>query len=1106
MAESHLRAPRLALRVSAGLAIAYAMVGWISLQITAPPDYVAVVFPPAGIALSTLLIYGAGAWPGVFAGSIAVQLMASAQSGAIPPAWAIVVPAIGATLQALAGYWLARRLVGFPNALDTTRSISCFLLVVVPLSCLVAASVAVPTLIHTGVILPQDGLFNWWTWWVGDTLGTLIAAPLMFVFLGRPRELWRPRRLAVAFPLLVATVLTAAVYLAMRDSEEQRIRTEFMREAEGAATLVDKRLQTQLDMLLAIERFVALSPQLDRHAFREFVAPLLSRHPGTQNFSWNPYVSGATREAFENRVQSTDRSDFTVLDRDESRPERTAPAGAAEFYLPILYVEPFEQNQSVLGLNPLSIPASRRAIEDALRSGRPHASESFTLTQERGAQRGVVVYHAVFGPPDELLGRSPNPQGLVTGAFRMDDMLAATLTDIAHRQLEFCLVDLDAPAGNRRLSGSEDCVEERWMRGNPSRAYPVTFAERNWQIRLRANDTYMSDLRTWAAWTTIAVGLFTTGILGAFLLMTTGQARRISDLVARRTSELAATTWSLQEEQAALSRAQRIAKMGSWEIDPFNDRLICSEGLCNLLGLPPGSMLSREGLLHSIVRDDRVRLRNAIERLMLEPGAISMDCRTERIPGRILHLLIENDWTGTQLTRVRGTAQDVTDARKAEAEIQQLAHYDALTGLPNRSLWLLRARAALQAAQRHHDTLAILFLDLDHFKTVNDSLGHTTGDKLLISVARRLADSVREEDVLARLGGDEFVALLPRLTRPEDAATVAQKMLSALTTPIEIDGHELNLSVSIGIAVFPGDGSDVDTLLKHADIAMYGAKDAGRNNYQFFVADMNVRALERMMLETGLRRAIERDELVLHYQPQIDVVQDRVIGAEALVRWNHPELGLIMPDRFIPIAEDSGLIVPLGSWVMREACRQQARWRDEGHGELTVAINISALQFRRPDFVDGIRSILADSGASADAIEFEITESVLMQPSEDLSRVLSHLRELGLTLALDDFGTGYSSLAYLKRFPISRLKLDRSFIQDLPGDAEDAAVSTAALSMARDLGMHVVAEGVENAAQRDFLAERGCRFMQGYLFARPLPAEAFEERFLPCPANPIRPA
>jgi diguanylate cyclase (GGDEF)-like protein len=468
-----------------------------------------------------------------------------------------------------------------------------------------------------------------------------------------------------------------------------------------------------------------------------------------------------------------------------------------------------------------------------------------------------------------------------------------------------------------------------------------------------------------------------------------------------------------------------------------------------------------------------------------------LDCKTDTLPPRTLQLRIESEWRGNLLTRIRGTAQDVSSAREAEAKIQYLAHYDTLTGLHNRSAWQEQARIALCAAARHQDKFAVLFLDLDNFKTVNDSLGHPAGDRMLALTASRLSRCVRNEDLLARLGGDEFVALLSRLSNLEEAALVADRMLAALAEPMNIDGHELHLSASIGIALYPNDGAEVDTLLKHADTAMYSAKEAGRNTYRFFIPEMNARATERLLMEADLRRAVDRNELILHYQPQIEANTGTPYGCEALVRWVHPQRGLVPPDQFIPLAEETGLIAPLGEWVLRTACQQQVEWRAAGLPDLIVAVNISALQFRKRDFVPMVARMLTETGADPACIELEITESALMEPSSELSGRLQDLVDLGLTLALDDFGTGYSSLSYLKRLPIARLKIDRSFVDDLPGNAEDAAVTSAALSLARDLGMQVVAEGVETEAQRQYLAERGCHAMQGYLFSRPLTVDAF---------------
>lgn len=1074
----------------AALTLAYAVTGWIALQLAVPPGYAAPIFPSAGIALSALLIFGTRLWPAILVGSLIVQLLAVLQTGGSAANWwGSFLAAGGATLQAVIGAAMARRLIGFPNSLDAPRTILRFLAVVAPLSSLISPSIAIPILYAAGTIPAAELAFSWWNWWIGDTLGVIIAAPLMFVLFGQPAEDWRPRRLGVIVPLALAIVLLAFAFHQVRNWEALRMQTQFNRDAEHIGSVVRKRLEVQIDMILSLERLLMVSDHVTRSEFRDFLAPWLQRYPGTQNFAWSPLVLHAERERFEQSIRDTGRSDFRVLGRDPDG--RTFPAVTAAEYLPITYVEPLAGNLSVLGLDPLTLAASALAIDTSRRSGLPVATAGIRLVQEQGTQRGVVVYLAALDHATD----SDHPRslkGVISGVFRMDDSTASGRELAEQIGIDLCLVDLDGAIDNRRLSGPADCAHDTWLATSLRRALPIVYAGRQWELRLRPGRAYIDAMRSWAAWSTVAVGLLAVGMLGAFLLITTGNTRRIAALVDRRTTELAAATGRMREQQDALIEAQRIARMGSWETGADKSGLNRSEELHRVVHCAPEALATLDDLIASVCRVDRDRFFQAIAEISLMPGRTAFDCTLDKGPPRIVRFQIESEWQDGELHRLRGTVQDVTAEREAEAHIQYLAHFDALTGLPNRNAWMTQAQSALTSAHRHNDVVGVLFLDLDNFKTVNDSLGHPVGDRLLAAVAQRLSSCLREEDVLARLGGDEFVALLPRLARPDDAALVARKLLAVLDEPVHIAGHDLSPSVSIGIALHPADGQDVDTLLKHADTAMYGAKAAGRNNYQFFIPEMNVRAFERLMLENALRRGIERNELILHYQPQIDAGTGRLAGCEALVRWQHPELGLVSPNQFIAVAEDSGLIVPLGEWVLREACRQQVRWRDGALGNVQVAVNISALQFRKADFVEAVSRVLTETGVDPRCIELEITESALMQPTDELTGRLARLRELGLTLALDDFGTGYSSLAYLKRLPIGRLKIDRSFVKDLPGDPEDAAVASATLSLARDLGLEVVAEGVETLAQRDYLVARGCHVLQGFLFARPLDADAFE--------------
>ena len=434
--------------------------------------------------------------------------------------------------------------------------------------------------------------------------------------------------------------------------------------------------------------------------------------------------------------------------------------------------------------------------------------------------------------------------------------------------------------------------------------------------------------------------------------------------------------------------------------------------------------------------------------------------------------------------------QDITERKRAEQRAENLAYYDALTELPNRLKLQDQLCQGLAMAHREKFPLAVMMIDLDHFKAINDSLGHTVGDGLLRQVARRLLECVRKVDTISRMGGDEFVAVLLNADM-DGAATVAERMLKYLGEPYDVSGHRINTTPSIGISVFPNDGQDREKLIKQADVAMYHAKDNGRNNYQFFTAEMNKSVMERILLENGLREALERNEMVLHYQPQIDTVSRRILGAEALLRWNHPEKGLIQPGRFIPVAEDSGLIVPIGAWVIREVCRQIRAWQDDGLHVCRISINLAARQLRDLNLVDSIRAALDENNVDPHLLEFELTESTLMIDSAIIDRHLQELARLGVELSIDDFGVGYSNLSYLKRFSFNRLKIDRSFVQDLPNDIDDTAIVSAVISLSHALNMQVVAEGVETLEQLALLQTLGCSAAQGFLFSKPLPSKQF---------------
>lgn len=516
-----------------------------------------------------------------------------------------------------------------------------------------------------------------------------------------------------------------------------------------------------------------------------------------------------------------------------------------------------------------------------------------------------------------------------------------------------------------------------------------------------------------------------------------------------------------------------------------------NESVARMFGYTKDEMLH---LSASKLYWDEEERREMLTRLRQQKSLSNMEMHMKRSDGSSIWIL-ENMTLleGADGGMIEGTIIDITDRKQAQDQIAFQAYHDLLTGLPNRLLFRDRITVALAHARRARRSAAVMFLDLDQFKLVNDTLGHTVGDGLLQAAAERLVRCVRGEDTVARMGGDEFTILLSDLADARAAETVAQKVLESVAAPMVVEHHELFMTTSIGIALFPEDGDDAEALLKSADRAMYRAKDVGRNNFQFATSAGENLGVERLSIERSMHYASRREEFVLHYQPMIEIATRRIVGAEALIRWKHPVRGLMGPGEFIPIAEQSGLIIPVGEWVLRSACDQMNRWLEAGNESLRIAVNLSARQFQQPELAQVIEHVLSDTGLPPSALDIEITESTAMQNANLTLATLNKLKEMGVRISIDDFGTGYSSLSYLKRFPIDTVKIDREFVRDLAEDNNDAAIVTAIISMAKALKLCVVAEGVETEEQMAFLQGQGCSFAQGYLVGRPVAAENFEE-------------
>ena len=557
---------------------------------------------------------------------------------------------------------------------------------------------------------------------------------------------------------------------------------------------------------------------------------------------------------------------------------------------------------------------------------------------------------------------------------------------------------------------------------------------------------------------------------------------------------------ALRRNEALLGRAEALAHVGSWEWDMHTRTPQWSEETFRILGFEPYEVEPSTAMaIESTHPDDRPTLKEKLKGVACGDAlSTEMDYRVLLPDGDIrwVHVKVEMEYHDSGPLRMTGVLQDISERKRFEQKLSEMASYDTLTGLPNRNLLNDRLGQALAHARRNDGLMAVGFVDLDRFKVINDTLGHDAGDELLKEIARRLSGCLRGCDTVARQGGDEFVVVLTNLARAEDASIVAQKLLDALSPPMMLGGREIVPGASLGFAIYPRDGDNLQALLMAADKAMYSAKHAGRGQYRFYDPEMNRAAADWLEVGAELHHALERDEFELHYQPKVNLHTGAITGVEALIRWRSPDLGLVPPNKFIPILEETGLILEVGEWVIARACRQARLWQEQGLPPLRIAVNLSPRQFQQRDLAQRIRSLIDQPDFLPEYLELEITESMVMQNVERAIATLAELRQIGVRLAIDDFGTGYSSLAVLKRFPVDCLKVDRSFVRDIPADTDDMVITGAVIALAHSMGLSVVAEGVETEEQRRFLVESGCDEMQGFLFSKPLPPAELAERVL----------
>ena len=918
--------------------------------------------------------------------------------------------------------------------------------------------------------------------------------------------------------LIVGLSLTFLLFASIRKVESDRQNVQFKQNATLRANAISMGMQDAVEQLLILNQLFASFGVISREQFHTFTQPLLQRYPQIQALSFQRLVMDADRRTYETNM----RRRFPEFNITEMIGNQQKHANIRDSYNVVDYIEPTISNEVVLGLDTSTNPDQIETRRRSRATGQALATRLFSLAQHQGKNSGFVVLAPVYlrGVPLDTPGaRSRAAIGETAAVFRTDHLIAPILTASGFAHIPGMVISVYA--GD--LSDAQN-LASRYSIDPPTRENASLFS--HWILADQytpINQAFMVAGTRWLVEASKESESFTAhnngslyallgGILSSFLASAyvyTLVSRKVTlDNITKRTTELQFANLLLSEDLALRKRTEKSLRLTERVIEvSSNAVIICSAdapgyeieyvnpAFEKITGYTAEEVVGRnlESLQGSSQDQQNIQeIRSALR---------------EKREGRALLRNYRKDgsdyWNDIFIAPVRDDAgtishfvvaqYDITAVVRFEAELEYQAKHDSLTGLANRNLLRERLSQAISEAERDGTPIWVLFVDVDRFKFVNDTLGHEAGDAILQVLAIRLQSAVREADTVARLGGDEFVLVLPEHIEDSSGLNVLQQILDAVAQPLVINDHEFFLTCSIGVATYPIDGTTAESLIKHADIAMFHSKEIGRNTFQFYTSSMNERTLDRLSIESDLRHALERGEFILHYQPQIDLNNGRIVGMEVLLRWMHPIHGLIAPSRFIGLAEEMGLIIPIGAWVLREACLQTKYWQKKGYTNLRVAVNLSARQFTQKSLVQSISDNLNACGLESKFLELELTESMVMRDVESAIAILRNLKALGIHISIDDFGTGYSSLSYLRRFPIDVLKIDQSFVNDITIDPDDAAIVASIISLAHSLRLNVIAEGVETSEQLKFLSAHGCDQVQGFYFSKAVPKEAFEQ-------------
>ncbi|HWZ49737.1 MAG TPA: EAL domain-containing protein [Herbaspirillum sp.] len=918
--------------------------------------------------------------------------------------------------------------------------------------------------------------------------------------------------------LILGLSVTAMLFTGTKRLEDEKIALAFEQRAELSISTVRRGVDEAVQLLTAINQLFVSVDGVTREQFRTFTAPLWQAHPYIQAFNFHRFLPNAERETYEHATgRLFNRPNFKVSYGGGS----LLSAPIQDHYYIVDYVEPLQGNEAALGLDVSNNQAIMNALMHAVYTNIPASTDLLKLAQTTD-DHNFLLLMPLYRPGTDINSSEARYKGLIgdtATVFRAGNLLQKTLSAANLLTMPDTIIDVYSVSPvrkrvllfhNANVAAPNPILQllPAWLAYEKPHASMrmLPIATQNWEVVVSSAPTPVTQNHL-SSLLVLVAGVLLTLMATAYSYTLALRSRRVQKLVEEKTIELRMTNALLSEDILARQQAEMALKLRERAIESSANAILIlradsadypieyvNPAFERITGYHADEIVGR-GIRSLESSSTDPNSLNLIYLAMREQREGNVVLRHHRKDGSLL-------WCDFYIAPVRDTLGDVshfvaalydiTSMKRYESELEFQASRDTLTGLANRAILHESLSLAIAQAKEEAQTVWVVFLDLDRFKFINDTLGHRAGDLLLKTLAKRLNRNLRAFDTIARLGGDEFVLVLPQREGHRLDALCLQNIMDAIAAPVSIEGHNFFLTCSLGIAKYPDDGEEPELLIKHADIAMYRAKQSGRNNFQFYTPAMNEQALERLQIESNLRRALERGEFILHYQPKIDVASGRIAGMEALIRWSHPQLGMVPPGRFIGLAEETGLIVPIGAWVIRTACAQNRAWQDAGLPPVRISVNLSARQFAQKNLTQSIAAVLQDTGLEAHYLEIELTESLVMTDVEHAIDMLQQLKELGVKISIDDFGTGYSSLAYLKRFPIDVLKIDQSFVRDIAIDHNDAAITVSIISLAHNLKLKVIAEGVETQEQLTYLRQHDCDEVQGYFFSRPVPAAQFE--------------